>query len=84
MMSEAFNSVICTDCAMAEVNADYTGMGEHREAEVRKAFKTLALEGYRVVVDTDEVHEFSWQRCGVCDLTLGGTRYGAIIYPLGV
>jgi hypothetical protein len=79
---ETYTTVACLDCAQAEINADYTGMGPDRESEVRSARAFLKGDGYRVVVDTDKVNNFSNERCGVCDTTLAGHRFGAVLIPL--
>jgi hypothetical protein len=57
-------------------------MEQHQEEEVRSKRALLAMEGYRVVVDTEEVNEFSSERCGVCDTTLAGYRFGAVFIPV--
>lgn len=79
---ETITTVACIDCAMAIINDDFSGMGPDREAEVKSALSFMSLDGYRMVVDTDNVHNFSSQRCGSCDTTLAGYRFGATLYPV--
>ena len=76
------STVACADCAMAVVNADYSGMDADREAKVRSGLGFLRVEGYRIEVNTDVLTDFSHERCGACHTRLGGYRYDAELIPL--
>lgn len=60
---------VCTDCMIAAVNDDYTGMGSGKETLVRAGLERIGWMSY--VEDLG----FSFAPCGCCGERLGGERY---------
>jgi len=79
---DTITTVTCVDCTLAIANDDYSGMSDILERAIREAiYQVTIVEGYHVAIDPDVMHDFSSQRCGVCDNTLAGVRFGATLYP---
>lgn len=72
---------LCDDCTIAEVNGDYSGMSDEREAEVKRGFDTVyARYGGHLSSNWDSetgegVTEFSRRQCDVCGTRLAGGRH---------
>ncbi len=60
---------VCTDCMIAAVNDDYTGMGDGKEALVRDGLERIGWMSY--VEDVG----FSFAPCACCGEKLAGDRY---------
>jgi len=81
---------VCSDCAMAIANGDFTGLDYHygakaneRQAEIVAGLDKEAAAGGYWVMSGDENEEswFSWSSCDCCDSGLGGDRLkAAVIY----
>ncbi len=71
---------LCSDCTIAAVNDDYSGMDEQRAAEVAKAIAwTCKSFGGHLVSNSDSetgegIKEFCWSPCACCLSRLGGSR----------
>jgi hypothetical protein len=71
---------LCTDCTIAAVNDDYSGMEEPRALEVQCAIVAVCkvLGGplvYHADAETGEgIKDFSWFPCHCCGSRLGGER----------
>jgi hypothetical protein len=74
------NLALCTDCTMAAVNSDYSGLEYHyppEESERRMQEITEGLEklGSGLCYDgTQEEDEFSHRQCDCCGSRLTGRR----------
>jgi hypothetical protein len=81
----------CTDCLMAAVNDDFTGLdyyyGADADARERKIRAGLGFWGAHLVPDFDSetgegILEFSKVTCDCCDSPLAGTRHRfAVLKP---
>ncbi|MCF8611721.1 hypothetical protein L5G28_16365 [Gordonia sp. HY285] len=69
-----YEGVFCTDCTIAHENGDISGAGETwSQVEFINA-----CSDYDIVVDSDEIDEFSDSTCFGCMTRLAGVRYGVV------
>ena len=79
------NLALCTDCTMAAVNDDYTGLDYHyteQESAIRFEEITAGLVelGSGLCYDsTREDDEFSHRQCDCCNTRLAGRRVPFVV-----
>ena len=82
----AYAVSICTDCAMWHANGDLSGLDAHGGSGEEVAYAAARYEevtradiGGHVAVGNSEAY-FSWSRCDLCGMRLGGDRLDAVLF----
>lgn len=70
------NMMFCTDCMIAAVNGDFTGMDDETEKRVIHGLDRIGYVYPVFDAETgDGVQGFSWSPCTCCTSKLGGARF---------
>lgn len=77
--------MVCSDCAMAIANDDYTGLDaylDEEEAEMRMNHikeSIASVEGWICIGDPENDIDFSVQSCDCCKVKLAGYRHQMVV-----
>lgn len=71
---------LCSDCMIAAVNDDYSGMEDDRAAEVEAGIEAMGWATPDFDSETGEGYEeFTWRWCDCCNSRLAGSRHRFVI-----
>lgn len=70
-MTNVETFIVCVDCYYYAANGHADDTTQERRAEIEKAFASYGPN----LVAGDDLAEFSWRPCQLCESPLGGSRH---------